>query len=411
MSDFYEAAETQDAGQREADLFVRLPDHLAQAIAAAPGLAAHLAGVDVAGITTRAALADLPVLRKADLMEAQAAHPPFGGFAVMNKLAGSRVFSSPGPIWEPQGLGADPWGAARALFAAGFRRRDIVHNALSYHMTPGGFIIDEGLRALGCTVFPAGAGSTELQVEAAVALKPVGFTGTPDYLKVVLDRADETGGDLSSIKRALVSGGALFPAMRDAYGERGVQVMQCYATADLGVIAYETASDGAVHSGMVVNEGLIVEIVRPGTGDPVGAGEVGEMVVTNFSDVYPLIRFATGDLTKQIDEPSPCGRTNMRIAGWMGRADQRTKVKGMFVDPKQIADLRKRHPELTGARLVVERAGDADAMRLLVTGTDVDEPAVTATLREITRLGGAVEILGELPNDGKVIADERDYDA
>ncbi len=275
MSDFYDKAETQDAARREADLFARLPDHLAQATASAPGLATHLSGTDVSVVTSRAALADLPVLRKTDLMEAQAAHPPFGGFAVLDKLAGSRVFSSPGPIWEPQGLGADPWGAARALFAAGFRRGDTVHNALSYHMTPGGFIIDEGLRALGCTVFPAGAGGTDLQVEAAATLKPAGFTGTPDYLKVMLDRALEIGSDLSSITRALVSGGALFPAMRDAYGERGVRVMQCYATADLGVIAYETATDGAVHPGMVVNEGLIVEIVRPGTGDPVAAGRGG----------------------------------------------------------------------------------------------------------------------------------------
>ena len=410
MDDFYDEAETQDAPAREAALFARLPDHLKQAVDAAPGLAAHLSGADISSLSNREALAALPVLRKSDLMDAQSASPPFGGFAVTAKMAGGRVFSSPGPIWEPQGLGADPWGAARALFAAGFRHGDAVHNALSYHMTPGGFIIDEGLRALGCTVFPAGAGNTDLHVEAAAALKPTGFTGTPDYLKILLDRAGEMGSDLSSIERALVSGGALFPAMRDSYADRGVRVMQCYATADLGVIGFETADDGTVHPGMVVNEGLIVEIVRPGTGDPVPAGEVGEMVVTNLSDVYPLVRFATGDLTRQIDEPSPCGRTNMRISGWMGRADQRTKVKGMFVDPKQIADLRKRHPELTGARLVVERAEDKDVMRLLVTGAGVDTDSLSASLRDITRLGARVELADSLPNDGKVIADERNYD-
>ncbi|MEL6751224.1 MAG: AMP-binding protein [Pseudomonadota bacterium] len=411
MADHFDDAETQNADAREAALFARLPEHLQQAVSGAPGLARHLQGFDLTRISSREAMAELPVLRKVDLMEAQASAPPFGDFAVAEKLAGTRFFSSPGPIWEPQGLGADPWGCARALFAAGFRRGDVVHNALSYHMTPGGFILDEGARALGCNVFPAGAGNTELQVEAAAVLRPSGYTGTPDYLKIMLDKATETGADLSSIARALVSGGALFPAMREAYAERGVAVMQCYATADLGVIAYETASDGTIHPGMVVNEELVVEIVRPGTGEAVAPGEVGELVVTNFSSVYPLMRFATGDLTKILEEPSPCGRTNMRIAGWMGRADQRTKVKGMFVDPAQIAALRKSNPAITGARLVVERAGDSDAMRLLVTGDALDIDGIAASLREITRLGGTVEIADELPNDGKVIADERTYDA
>ncbi|MDA8869968.1 AMP-binding protein [Rhizobiaceae bacterium] len=410
MSDHYDDAETQVANAREAALFGGLAVHLTSAVAASPGLAVHLEGCDL-DIHDRAALAKLPVLRKADLMAAQAANPPFGGFVDMSKLAGTRLFSSPGPIWEPQGLGADPWGGARALHAAGFRRGDIVHNALSYHMTPGGFILDEGLRAIGCTVFPAGVGNTDLQVEAAAALRPVAYTGTPDYLKVILDRAVEQGVDLSCIRRALVSGGALFPSLRDEYAERGVQVMQCYATADLGTIAYQTASNGEIHPGMVVNEGMIVEIVRPGTGDPVTAGEVGELVVTNLSDLYPLVRFATGDLTKEVPEPSPCGRTNMRIAGWMGRADQRTKIKGMFVDPKQIAEIRARHSEITGARLVVERRGASDSMTLRVTGEGVDVNAVADTLRGITRLGGRVEAVETLPNDGKVIADERDYDA
>ena len=411
MDDHFDAAETRDAEVRERALFDSLPAHLARSIAAAPGLARHLEGVDPEAVTDRAALAKLPVLRKAELMQAQADAPPFGGFAVLEQLAGSRLFSSPGPIWEPQGLGADPWGAARALHAAGFRAGDVVHCALSYHMTPGGFIMDEGLRVLGCTVFPAGVGNTDLQVEAMGALKPVAYVGTPDYLKVLLDRADETGTDVEQLTRAMVSGGALFPAMRTAYAERGVSVMQSYATADLGIVAYETQSGGTVHPGMVVNEGLIVEILRPGTGDPVAAGEVGELVVTNFSAVYPLVRFATGDLTKQLAEASPCGRTNMRIAGWMGRADQRTKVKGMFVDPAQIAALRKRHDGITGARLVVKREGASDVMELLVTGTGLDLEAVEISLRDVTRLGGTVVRVDSLPNDGKVIADERDYDA
>ncbi len=411
MKNHFDELETRGSDAREAALFERLPQHLTAAVEASPGLRAHLAGVDVAAISSRAALAKLPVLRKHELMEAQAAKPPFGGFANLDALAGSRVFMSPGPIWEPQGLGADPWLASRALFAAGFRSGDVVHNAISYHMTPGGFLLDEGLRALGCTVFPGGTGNTEIQVEAAEALRPVGYTGTPDYLKVMLDKADEMGRDLSSIKKALVSGGALFPSMREDYANRGVQVMQAYATADLGAIAFETMHEGQLLPGMVVNEDLIVEIVRPGTDDPVAEGEVGELVVTNFSMAYPLVRFGTGDLSAVVPGISPCWRTNMRIAGWMGRADQRTKVKGMFVDPKQIGELMKRHSELTGARLVVEREGDKDAMRLLVTGTGVDVNAVEVTLRDVTKLGGRVEMADNLPNDGKVISDERDYES
>jgi len=411
MSDVFEDRETIDPVAREDALFARLPDHLAQAMAATSGLADHLSGHKSDDIVSREKLSTLPVLRKSVLMDAQAADPPFGGFANLAALAGSRVFQSPGPIWEPQGLGADPWLAARALFAAGFRSGDVVHNALSYHMTPGGFILDEGLRALGCTVFPAGIGNTDMQVSAAAALKPVGYVGTPDYLKVILDRAAEMGADLSSVKRALVSGGALFPSMRAEYADRGVQVLQAYATADLGVIAYESLDGDTLCDGMMVNEDLIVEIVRPGTDDPVPAGEVGELVVTNFSKAYPLVRFATGDLSAILDEPSPCGRTNMRIKGWMGRADQRTKVKGMFVDPKQIDQVRKAHRDLTGARLIVSREGDQDAMTLQVTGNNVDVETIVATLRSVTKLGGTVELVENLPNDGKVISDERDYEA
>ena len=410
MSEYFDDQETKDPAEREAGLFKRLSAHLAEAVTYSDGLAAHLSGHDVGSVDSREALAGLPVLRKPELMEAQTSTPPFGGFANLTALAGSRVFMSPGPIWEPQGLGTDPWLGARALFAAGFRSGDIVHNAIGYHMTPGGFILDEALRALGCTVFPGGIGNTETQVEAAATLQPSAYTGTPDYLKTILDKGQEMGKDLSCIKRALVSGGALFPSMRDEYNDRGVQVLQAYATADLGVIAYESLHNGAAVPGMIVNEDLIVEIVRPGTDDPVTDGEVGELVVTNFSTAYPLVRFGTGDLSAIMPEASPCGRTNMRIKGWMGRADQRTKVKGMFVDPKQIAELMKRHPELNGARLVVERNGSADVMRLLVTGS-LDQNAVTASLRDITKLGGTVEQVSELPNDGMVIADERDYDA
>jgi phenylacetate-coenzyme A ligase PaaK-like adenylate-forming protein len=384
-------------------------------MAGAPGLAKWLDGIDPETIRDRTALASLPVLRKAELMELQAANPPFGGFANLAALKGGRVFQSPGPLWEPQGLGADPWASARAFHAAGIRAGDVVHNAFAYHMTPGGFILDEGARALGCMVFPAGTGNTDMQVDAAAALRPSVYCGTPDFLKVMLDRADETGKDLSSFRLGLVSAGALFPSLRAEYRQRGVNVLQCYATAEFGVIAYETAAlDGAPYPGMVVNENLIVEIVRPGTGDPVPGGEVGELVVTNFNLAYPLVRLGTGDLSAVLPGQSPCGRTNTRIKGWMGRADQRTKVKGMFVDPKQIAELLRRHPEVGKARLVVTRDGERDAMALHVepaTAGRPDAAAIEASLREITKMGGTVALVdrGSLPNDGKVISDERDY--
>jgi len=407
--------ETRDPEQRERDLFARLPGFLAKALSDAPGLAAWLKDIDPAATASRSALAELPVLRKAELMEFQAANPPFGGFVNAATLRGSRVFLSPGPLWEPQGIGSDPGGAARAFFAAGIRPGDIVHNAFAYHMTPAGLVLDEGARALGCTVFPAGTGNTEMQVEAAAALRPSVYCGTPDFLKVMLDKASETGKDLSSFRVGLVSGGALFPSLRAEYKSWGVDVLQCYATAEFGVIAYESASsDGTPNPGMIVNENLIVEIVRPGTGDPVPEGEVGEVVVTNFNAAYPMVRLGTGDLSAVLPGASPCGRTNMRIKGWMGRADQRTKVKGMFVDPKQVAEIVRRHPEIVRARLVVTRDGERDAMALHVEGAaegQLQTSGIEATLREITKLGGAVKVaaIGSLPNDGKVIADERDY--
>ncbi|EFL88780.1 phenylacetate--CoA ligase family protein [Ahrensia sp. R2A130] len=411
ITDMYDEMDTRDPELRERNLFVALPEHLETAVTGAPGLARHLEGQNLTAITDRTALATLPVLRKSDLMKAQQTQPPFGDFAVAANLTGTRVFVSPGPVWEPQGLGADPWSGARALYAAGFRSDDMVHNALSYHATPGGFILDEALRALGCTVFPAGVGGTEQQVQAANHFGAVAYTGTPDYLKVMLDKADETGIDLSSIKRAMVSGGALFPSMREEYRERGVDVMQSYATADLGVIAYETKGPDGLCDGMIVNEGLIVEILRPGTGDPVAPGEVGELVVTNFSKTYPLVRFATGDLSAVLDEPSPCGRTNMRIKGWMGRADQRTKVKGMFVDPKQVADIISSHAGASAGRLIVSRDGASDSMHLQVTGSDLDAEAIASSIRTVTGLSGTVELVDALPNDGKVIDDTRDYEA
>ena len=417
MGQYFDSLETLPATEREAALFAALPDFLSEDTAAVPGLAQWLTGIDVRQISSREALAGLPVLRKSELMEFQAANPPFGGFANPTALKHGRVFLSPGPVWEPQGLGADPWGCARALFAAGVRPGDIVQNCFSYHQTPGGFLVDEGARALGCLVFPAGTGNTEMQVDAAAALKPKVYCGTPDFLKLILDRAAEMGKDLSSFTLALVSGGALFPSLRAEYRSRGVDVLQSYATADLGVIAYESAdADGQPHPGMVVNENIIVEIVRPGTGDPVPDGEVGELVVTSFNPAYPLIRFGTGDLSAILSGQSPCGRTNRRIKGWMGRADQRTKVKGMFVDPKQIAAILKRHPDIARARLVVSRDGERDVMKLLMSPVDGAAPdlaAVGTTLREITKLGGVVQLVeaSALPDDGKVIADERDYSA
>ena len=413
MSDYFDSQETRTPQEREAALFAALPGFLEEATANAPGLAKWLGGVKLAHINSREKLAALPVLRKSELMEFQAEQPPFGGFANPAALKHNHVFMSPGPVWEAQGLGADPWNAARAFWAAGIRPGEIVHNCFSYHMTPGGFMLDEGARALGCLVFPAGTGNTDIQVEAAAALKPQVYAGTPDFLKVILDRAAELGKDLTSIKRGLVSGGALFPSLREEYRKRGVSVLQCYATADLGIIAYESADEnGGPHPGMIMNESLITEIVRPGTGDPVAVGEVGELVITTFNPAYPLVRFGTGDLSAVLPGASPCGRTNTRIKGWMGRADQRTKIKGMFVDPKQVAEILKRHGEISRARLVVTRDGERDAMtlRVAVSGT-VDPKAIAATLREVTKLGGIVELVdaASLPNDGKVIDDARDY--
>jgi phenylacetate-CoA ligase len=403
----YDKLETRKPEARERDLCGELPNLIAIALSA-PGWAKQLAGVDPNAVTSRAALAELPVMRKSDFTARQKADPPFGGLNVTAPGKVRRLLMSPGPIFEPESDGKDVWGTARALFAAGFRSGDIVHNSFSYHLTPGGFIMESGAHALGCAVIPAGTGNTEQQLEAIAHLRPSGYLGTPDFLNVLLDKAAETGKDVSSIKRGFVSGAALPASLRAALAARGIKVLQCYATAELGVIAYESEAQ----QGLIVNETVLVEIVRPGTGDPVAPGEVGEVVVTSFNPDYPMIRLATGDLSTVMIGESPCGRTNMRIAGWMGRADQTTKVKGMFVHPEQVAEIGKRHPELGRLRLVVTRAGDQDVMTLKA---ECASPAaglgeaVSATLQAVTKMRGPVEFVApaSLPNDGKVIADER----
>ncbi|MGY3534269.1 phenylacetate--CoA ligase family protein [Bradyrhizobium sp. USDA 4452] len=407
MTDHYDALETRDPAEREAALFARLPEVLRKAMAA-PAYANLLRGIDPASISSREALAGLPVLRKSELPALHKAAPPFGGFVAEKPGAFGRLFTSPGPIFEPEGRQADPWRGARALFAAGFREGDVVLNTFSYHLTPGGFIFDASARALGCAVIPAGPGNTEQQFELIEAYRPVGYSGTPDFLKILLDAAAAGGRDVSSIKRALVSGAAFPQSLQEEMKARGVEAYQAFGTADLGLIAFETPA----REGMTVNEELILEIVKPGTGDPVAPGDVGEIVVTSLDPHHPWIRLALGDLTAALPGASPCGRTNMRIKGWMGRADQTTKVKGMFVRPEQIAEIGKRHPALGRLRLVVTRAGEADAMTLKAectspAGTLQDE--IAATLRAVTKLGGVVELVGAgaLPNDGKVIADER----
>ena len=411
MSEYFDTHETRSVNERESDLFDNFPSFLADISARIPGWKQRFKDHDISQINSREKLASLPVMRKPDLMEAQANKPPFGDFVDTSLLAGNRIFMSPGPVWEPQAPGSDPWQAARSFHAAGFRSGDLVHCSIGFTMTPGGAILDEGIRALGGVVYPAGVGNTEAQVEAAAILKPVAYAGTPDYLQTMLDKADEMGKDLSSIKRAFVSGGALFPSMREAYNKRGIQVLQGYATADIGAIAHETMHDGKLCDGMILNENLILEIVRPGTDDPVEAGEVGEMVVTSFNKAYPLVRFGTGDMSAIIEEPSLCGRTNMRIKGWMGRADQRTKIKGMFVDPKQIDQLVKAVDGLEKACLVVARKDNKDSMILKAVGAELDASDLKQKLNTIAKLNGDVEIVESLPNDGKVIDDQRDYDS
>ena len=410
MRKHYDSLETRDPELREGDLFARLPAQVALARACTAAYGLLFKDVDPLAVRSREALAQLPVVRKTELLEMQKAARPFGGFASVGWGRDClRVFSSPGPLYEPEGRRPDYWRMARALYAAGFRRGDLAHNCYSYHFTPAGSMMETAAHAIGCTVFPGGTGQTEQQVQAMAELKPAGYLGTPSFLRLILEKADETGVALPSLTKALVSGEYFPPALRDAWVARGIHGYQAYATADLGLIAYETT----VRQGLVLDEGALLEIVRPGTDDLVPDGEVGEVVVTTFNTEYPLIRFGTGDLSAILPGTSPCGRTNQRIRGWLGRADQTTKVKGMFVHPSQVAEVLKRHPEIRRARLVVENPDLNDHMTLQCETddhTDTLAQAVVATVRDLTKLRGEVAFVASLPNDGKVIEDLRKYE-
>ena len=417
MTTFFDALETRELAQREAALMAALPAQVAHAKQASAALAQILASVDPAAVTSRQALAQLPVTRKHELLDRQQASRAvaggdvFGGFSTLGYGAQMpRLFASPGPIYEPEGAGRDYWRMARAIFAAGFSPGELIHNCFSYHFVPAGSMMESGAHALGCTVFAGGTGQTEQQVQAMAQLQPAGYIGTPSFLKIIVEKAAEMGVALPSVTKAMFGGEAYPPSLRDWFAARGIAGYQCYATADVGLIAFETAA----REGLVLDEGVIVEIVRPGTGDPVADGEVGELVVTSLNPVYPLIRFGTGDLSAVLAGPCPTGRTNTRIKGWMGRADQTTKIRGMFVHPAQVDAIAKRFPEVVRARLVVtgEMANDAMTLKVETAG----EPAALASrigeaIRDITKLRGEVELLplGSLPNDGKVIEDARSY--
>ncbi len=416
MADFFDALEARDPEARERELLAQLPALIARA-QRSRGWAAILNDVSAADITSRAALAHLPVTRKSSLKELQAAAPPFGELTTTPTGELARIFMSPGPIFDPEGQGEDWWRFARPLYALGVRRGDLVQNCFAYHFTPAGRMAESGAAMLGCPVIPAGIGQTELQVQAMHALRPRAYVGTPSFLKIILEKAAELGQDVRSLQCALVSAEALPPSLRSWLQEHGVpQVLQTYGSADIGNIAYETQTDGQVHPGMVLDETLLLEIVRPGTGEPVAAGEVGEVVITSFNPDYPLIRFATGDLSAVLPGISPCGRTNTRIKGWMGRADQTTKVRAMFVHPSQVADIARRHPEILKARLVITGEMANDVMTL---HCEVADPAAMASqaaaivesIRDVTKLRGEVRLVaaGSLPNDGKVIEDARSY--
>ena len=413
----YDALETRAPEVREAALLAALPAQVAYAQAHAPALAEWLKDVVPSGVNSRASLAQLPVVRKYELLARQQASRAaggsvFGGFSTLGfGKAMPRVFASPGTIYEPEGTRADYWRMARAMFAAGFRPGELIHNCFSYHFTPAGSMMETGAHALGCTVFPGGTGQTEQQVSAMTELQPAGYIGTPSFLKIILEKAAEMGVSLPSVRKALVSGEAFPPSLRDWMTAHGVDAYQCYATADVGLIAYETAA----REGLVLDEGVIVEIVRPGTGDPVPEGEVGELVITTLNPDYPLIRFGTGDLSAILPGMCPTGRTGQRIKGWMGRADQTTKIRGMFVHPGQVAEIVKRFPELSKARLVVtgEMANDQMALHVETAHLMDDglKSRVNEAVRDVTKLRGDVHLVapGSLANDGKVIEDARSY--
>jgi len=414
-ADYFDKLESRAPKQREAALLAALPKLLAHAKRRAPGFARILENIKAEKIRSRAALAALPVTRKSDLASLQAQERPLGGLNATPVAKLAKIFMSPGPIYEPEGRGRNWWRSARALYAGGFRAGDLVANTFAYHFTPAGSMLETGALAIGCTVLPSGTGQTEMQVAAIRDLRIAAYIGTPSFLKLIVEKAAETGSDISSLKKAHVGAEYLPPALRQAMLERGIQVTQSYGSADLGSIAYESlARDGSVNPGMILDEGLLLEIVRPGTGDPVPAGEVGEVVITTFNRDYPLIRFATGDLSAVLPGASPCGRTNTRIRGWLGRADQSTKVRAMFVTAKQINEIARRHPEVQKARLVVE--GETGSERMTLKCEVTDRPgglaeAIVASIRELTKLRGEVELVGggSLPNDGKVIEDLRKY--
>ncbi len=418
MSEYFDSLETRAPEEREAALMAALPLQIAHAQSRSVAMGEILAGVQASEITSRAALAGLPVTRKSELLARQKAQRAagldvFGGFAAISPGARMpRLYASPGPIYEPAGMGSDYWRTARAMVAAGFRAGDVVHNSFSYHMTPGAFIMEAGAQAMGCTVFPAGTGQTEQQLEAIGDLKPRGYLGTPSFLRILVEKAQELGADISSLTHGLVGGEAFPPSLRDWFTARGMTVYQSYATADVGLIAYETLA----RQGLVLDEGVIVEIVRPGTGDPVGEGEVGEVVVTVLHPDYPLVRFGTGDLSAVLAGACPTGRTNTRIKGWMGRADQTTKARGMFVHPGQVAEIVRRFPEIGRARLVVSGEMASDQVTLMIElaggGSDDLRRQVAEAIRDVTKLRGEVQVVapGSLPNDGKVIEDARSYE-
>ena len=419
MTDYYDALESRDPVAREAALMAALPGHVARAQQATSAFAESLAGVDADSIDNRAALARLPVLRKHELLERQQAlraQDPFGGFSAIGwrgLKAGKgarRVFQSPGPIYEPEGEARDYWRMARAIHAAGFRAGDLAHCSFSYHLTPAGSMMESGAHAVGCTTFAGGIGNTELQLQAVSELRPHGYIGTPSFLKILVEKAAETGVSIASLTKGMVGGEAFPPSLRDWLLARGIDVYQSYATADAGLIAYETPA----REGLVLDEAIVLEIVRPGTGDPLPDGEVGEVVVTVLNPDYPLVRFGTGDLSAVLAGPCPTGRTNTRIKGWMGRADQTTKVRGMFVHPSQVAEVVRRHPEIARARLVIEGEMANDRMTLRIEAGNAPDglaSAVAASVRDVTKLRAEVVLVaaGGLPNDGKVIEDARSY--
>ncbi len=403
---YFDALETRSADKRASDQSVALREQIVRAKSAA-GFAGHLAGADIDAIQSIDDLPSLPVLRKSDLIRAQAERSPFGGFTIKPAHQFHHVFQSPGPIYEPGGTDHDWWRMGRFLNAAGIGAGDIVQNCFGYHLTPAGMIFENGARAVGAAVLPAGTGQTELQVTAARDIGCTAYAGTPDYLKVILDKADNMGVKLH-FSKAAVGGGALFPSLRQDYADRGISCLQCYATADLGNIAYESAAV----EGMIIDEHVIVEIVTPGTGMPVEPGDVGEVVVTTLNPDYPLIRFATGDLSAVLPGVSPCGRTNMRIKGWMGRADQTTKIKGMFVRPEQVAALVDKHEEIVKARVIAARQGEMDTMTVQIESPRSDDMAYAKSVAEVLKLKGAIEVVapGSLPKDGLVIEDQRVYE-